>query len=78
MYARNVKNACFVGSATAGCGQFGDNVTYELDNSKIRFRMGYKVFNMDGFDEGKGLLPDYWLDSENPVEDVIEYTKSIM
>lgn len=78
MYARNVKNVCFVGSATAGCGQFGDNVTYELDNSKLRFRMGYKVFNMDGFDEGKGLLPDYWLDSENPVEDVIEYTKSIM
>ncbi len=73
MYGRNVKNVCFVGGATMGCGQFGDILTYKLPNSHIYFSMGYKVFNMEGFEEGKGFFPDYWIDSENPLEIVAEF-----
>jgi len=67
-YARSVKNVCFVGSMTAGCGQFGDLRKYRLPNSGIYFVMGYKVFNMDGFEEGKGFMPDYWLDIADGLE----------
>ena len=72
-YAASVKNAVFVGGATAGCGQFGDVRRFRLPNSGISFRMGYKVFNMDGFEEGKGFLPDYWVDLEgDEIYSVIE------
>ena len=76
-YAESAKNVCFVGSATAGCGQFGDNIRYRLPHSGMSFMMGYKVFNMDGFEEGKGIAPDYWLDSDDPVGDVAEYIKTL-
>ncbi len=61
-YARSLKNVCFVGTSTAGCGQFGDLRKYRLPNSGIYFVMGYKVFNENGFEEGVGFMPDYWLD----------------
>ncbi len=73
MYGRSVKKRIFVGSASMGCGQFGDVLTYKLPNSELFFAMGYKVFNMEGFEEGKGFFPDYWLDSNDPVKDVVEY-----
>ena len=50
-----------------GCGQFGDHLSYRLPHSGIVMRMGYKVFNMDGFEEGKGIRPDYWLDEDDPI-----------
>ncbi|MFA6730799.1 MAG: hypothetical protein WCR95_07365 [Eubacteriales bacterium] len=75
MFGRNVKDVCFVGGATMGCGQFGDILTYRLPNTNIYFHMGYKVFNMEGFEEGKGFLPDYWIDSNNPVEEVAAFIK---
>ncbi|MBO4932827.1 MAG: hypothetical protein J6I42_11655 [Clostridia bacterium] len=76
-FAQSVKNVCFVGSATAGCGQFGENRGYRLPNSGVTFHMGYKVFNMDGFEEGKGIAPDYWLDTTDPVGAVVEYIKTL-
>lgn len=76
-FAQSVKNVCFVGSATSGCGQFGENRGYRLPNSGVTFYMGYKVFNMDGFEEGKGIAPDYWLDTADPVGAVVEYIKTL-
>lgn len=74
-YARSVKNVCFVGSMTAGCGQFGDLRKYRLPNSGIYFVMGYKVFNMDGFEEGKGFMPDYWLDTRDVFDETADFIK---
>lgn len=76
-YARSVKNVYFVGSATAGCGQFGDLRKYRLPNSGIYFVMGYKVFNMDGFEEGKGFTPDYWLDTKDAFTETADYIKAM-
>lgn len=74
-FAESVKNVHFVGGATSGCGQFGDLRRYRLANSGIQFVMGYKVFNMDGFEEGKGLVPDYWLDTTEPYSDIEGYIR---
>ena len=38
--------------------------------------MGFKVFNMTGFTEGRGILPDYWIDSADPAKTVAEYINS--
>lgn len=76
MYARSVKNSVTVGSASCGCGQFGDVKWYRLPNSNICFLMGFKVFNMTGFTEGRGILPDYWIDSADPAKTVAEYINS--
>lgn len=74
-FARSVKGAVFIGSATMGCGQFGDLNVWRLPCTGVTFAMGYKVFQMDGFEEGRGLLPDYWLDSKTPWEDVCRWIR---
>lgn len=75
--AFGVKNKVFVGSATSGCCNFGELAMYQLQNSGIIFFNGHKVFHHDLFDECRGFLPDYWLDTENPVEFIENYIKRI-
>lgn len=75
-FARSVKHVTFVGSASGGCGQFGDIGVYRLPNTGLVFQMGYKVFNNESFEEGRGLLPDYWLDSADPVGELVRYLRS--
>lgn len=70
-----VKNAVRVGSGTFGCTTFGSCITFQLPNSKIIFRYGNRLFYYENFEEGKGFLPDYWIDDTNPVGVVEEYLK---
>ena len=72
-YASSVRNVKFIGSASMGCGQFGEILRYRLPHSGVYVWMGYKVFNMNGFEEGKGILPDYWLDEDNPISALKTY-----
>ena len=71
--AFNIKNAILVGSATSGCSNFGECLMFQLLHSGIMLFCGHKVFYHDKFDEGKGFLPDYWIDDENPLAVVEEY-----
>lgn len=66
-HAYSCKNVVFVGSASAGVGLFGDIKSYLLPRSKIYASIPFKVF-FEGKEEGKGFLPDYWLDSKNPTK----------
>jgi len=70
-----VKNVVCLGSGSLGCGTFGQCVMFQLQKSKIIFCFGHKSFYHDGFEEGKGFLPDYWIDDENPVAVVEEWIK---
>lgn len=74
-YAKSIKDAIVVGSASAGIGEFGDIKLYQLFNSKILFYFGHKIFHMKDYEEGKGFLPDYWLDEKDPVKYLINYFK---
>ncbi len=74
-YAKSCKNVVFIGSASSGMGQYGDCKTYQLINSKIIITLGYKVFQMQ-FDEGKGYIPDYWIDSSNPLKYLQKWLKT--
>ncbi len=70
-----VKNAVRIGSGTLGCGTFGNCIAFHLPNSKICFRYGHRLFYYENFEEGKGFLPDYWIDDTDPVGVVEEYIK---
>lgn len=71
----HLKNAVRIGSASFGCGTFGNCILFQLPNSKIVFRFGHRLFFHEGFEEGKGFLPDFWIDDKNPVYVVEQYLK---
>lgn len=68
-----LKNAVCVGSASYGCGTFGNCALFQLPNSKIIFSYGHRLFYHEKFEEGKGFMPDYWIDDANPVLVVEQY-----
>lgn len=74
-YAKSCRNVIFVGSDTAGVGLFGDIRGYLLSRSKMVVLVPYKVFLEEGKDEGKGSLPDYWIDSKNPTRYLEKWLK---
>lgn len=70
-----VKNAVRVGSGTFGCTTFGNCFFYRLPHSKICLMYGNRLFYYENFEEGKGFMPDYWIDDKDPVGVVEEYIK---
>ena len=64
----NVTNVIKVGTNTMGCGEFGESASYVLPQSHVTIHLPYKVFYMEGFHEGIGFSPDYWLDTDNIIE----------
>lgn len=76
--AKNIPGTIFAGSASCGCDTFGDCIPYQLPNSKMIFYFGYKYFAHNSFEEGKGYLPDYWIDSIFPLEVVENHIKRMM
>lgn len=71
----HLKNAVRVGSASLGCGTFGNCIFFQLSNSKIFFCFGHRLFYHENFEEGKGFMPDFWIDNANPVHVVEQYIK---
>ena len=68
-----IKNAICVGSASSGCSTFGNCALFQMSNSKIIFCYGHRLFYHEKFEEGKGFMPDYWIDDANPILVVEQY-----
>lgn len=64
----NVKDVIKIGTNTMGCGCFGEVQSYILPQSHAKIGIPYKTFFMEGFTEGTGFMPDYWMDDENMIE----------
>ena len=71
--ALHMKNSVLVGGGTYGRGTFGECLFYQLPHSNITFACGIKAFYHESFEEGRGFVPDYWIDAENPVSVVEQY-----
>ena len=69
-YSKSVPGAVVVGENTAGIGTFGEVRHYWLPNSNISLLLPCKLFLAPDFEEGVGYLPDYWLDSPEPVSEI--------
>lgn len=72
-YSKSVPGAVLVGENSAGVGTFGEVLSYWLPNSHIKLSLPSKLFLMPGFEEGVGYIPDYWLDSQEPVAEIARW-----
>ncbi len=72
-YSKSVPGAVLIGENSAGVGSFGEVRHYWLPNSLIQLYMPCKLFIAPGFEEGVGYLPDYWLDSEEPMTEIARW-----
>ncbi len=73
-HTKSCRKVVFVGSASAGIGLFGDIKSYLLTRSKIYISIPYKVY-FENKEEGKGFLPNYWIDSKNPTKYLEKWLK---
>lgn len=64
-----------IGSPSAGVGLFGEVRPYRLPSSGIFVLLPYKLFYEADFEVGKGKMPDYWIDNENPVDYLLQFLK---
>ena len=66
-----INGAVLVGENTMGCSSYGNVAVQEpLTHSGITLRFGWAKFHMRDvlpIREGKGFMPEYWLDDEDPV-----------
>lgn len=69
-YSKSLPDITIVGENSGGVGTFGEIRSYVLPNSKIRLNFPSKIFLSKYAEEGIGFLPDYWLDSSKPEEEV--------
>lgn len=76
-YSRCIPNAVVMGENSAGAGIFGEICRYCLPNSRIRLGVPSKLFIAPGFEEGVGYLPDYWLDTSDPVGEAARWLNDL-
>jgi len=72
--ARQIPGAIWVGENSRGCVSYGiADITRTLKHSRIIVRFGYVRFSWHEtfpIREGVGFFPDYWLDSDDPYQDI--------
>ncbi len=71
-YTKSLKNPVIIGTNTMGCQCFTNLWVCVLPKTHMAMALP-NVAITDMFEEGKGFEPDYWLDSETPLDDVIEW-----
>lgn len=72
-FSKSVKNAIFVGENTYGVGTFSNVVKFYLPNSNICIHLSYHISLMPDFQETIGFIPDYWLDTDQPIEEIVKW-----
>ncbi len=65
-FARQLPNHLIVGTNTAGVGKFGEGMPFHLPNTGLWISVPRKRF-VDNPPEGRGRLPDIWLDTSDPM-----------
>ena len=74
--SRGVKNCFVVGENTAGVGVFANVHHYILPYSKIQFGLPSQLIIDPHCPEGQGFAPDFWLDTSNPIPELIRWVSS--
>jgi len=72
-YSQSVKNRIVVGENTGGVAQFSDCQEYLLPNSRFVVKLPRRLLLVPGFEECVGFLPDYWLDSMDPLGEILRW-----
>jgi len=72
-YSKSVRDSLRVGENTGGIGTFGEVRRYYLPHSGIRVNLPCKLFVCEELLEGRGYLPDIWLDTSQPIEEIVRW-----
>lgn len=73
--SKSVPNSLIVGENSNMTYAFANTRNFSLKHSRIKLRLpGRLIINPENSIE-RGFLPDLWLDSESPVEEVIEWLR---
>jgi len=71
--SRSVKNRILIGENTGGVAQFSDTLEYYLPNSHFIAKIPRQLLMIPDLEECVGYLPDYWLDTTDPVAEVLNW-----
>ena len=74
LLAKQFPQTVVLGENTKGMARFGEIKLYPLPHSGIWIQAGSKKFTdpTNSFVEGKGFLPDYWLDDSESISEIVE------
>lgn len=72
----SVRNRIVIGENTGGVAQFSSACAYTLPNSRMILNLPRQLIFIPGLEECVGFLPDYWLDTHKPLEEVINWLDS--
>jgi hypothetical protein len=71
--SQSVENRIIIGENTGGSAQFSSTCGYYLPNSKFIAHLPRQLILIPGLEECVGYLPDYWLDTMEPMKEVINW-----
>jgi hypothetical protein len=71
--SRSLKNSIHIGENTGGSAQFSSTCGYYLPHSKFIANLPRQFILIPGLEECVGYLPDYWLDTVEPVKEVLNW-----
>ena len=71
--SQGIKNRLVIGENTGGVAQFSSTCGYYLPNSKLIINLPRQLILIPGLKECVGYLPDYWLDTNEPLEEVLKW-----
>jgi hypothetical protein len=74
--SQSVKNRMVIGENTGGVAQFSSTCGYYLPNSKIITNLPRQLIIIPGLEECIGYLPDYWLDTMDPLNEVLRWLEN--
>ncbi|NQV15172.1 hypothetical protein HQ531_06910 [bacterium] len=73
--SQSIKNTIVIGENTGGVAQFSSTCEYYLPYSNLLLNLPRQLIFIPGLEECVGYLPDYWLDTREPVEEVLKWLK---
>ena len=68
-----VKNRILIGENTGGSGMFSSACDYYLPNSKFIAKIPRHFILIPDFEECRGFLPDYWINTTEPVKEISDW-----
>jgi hypothetical protein len=71
--SRSAKNSIIIGENTGGSAQFSSTCAYYLPNSKLIANLPRQLILIPDLEECVGYLPDYWLDTIEPLKEVLNW-----
>lgn len=72
----SLKDRITIGENTGGSAQFSSTCAYVLPHSKLILNLPRQLIFIPGLEECVGYLPDFWLDTNEPMEEVLKWLKS--